>query len=776
VITRERARQTSGGAAPTERERRLGLDVVASKLAVPQPRPGSVSRTALVNRLRAAGAFPTVVVAAPAGYGKTTLLAQWAARDARPFAWVTIDERDNDAAVLLRHVAAAFDRIEPLDPRATTALDASSHSIWDAAMPRLTTQMAARGSPFVFALDNADLLESSESVSIVTTLIENMPVASIVVLAGRAVPKVPVAALRVQGPLLEIGAYELALSRRETEILLRAAGVELDEDEIVALLQRTEGWATGVYLATLALRDGTDAAGQRREPAQLAGDDRYLADYFHATCVSHLSPGLRRFLTRTSILEKMCRPLCDAVLESNRAARALRALEQANLFLVPLDHHREWFRYHNLFRDLLRRELDENEPDLVPVLNARAAAWYEANGDRESALVHAHAAGDHDGAARILSSIALEIQSSGRVAMLESWLERFDGDACLRRYPAVAIHGCRIHALRGRPLEAERWLSAAERGAASRRKGVGSVRPFIGVMRSMMCMEGVDRMQVDAETALRRLAPGEDWRPSALLVRGVAVSLVGDAELADSILAEAAEEAGRLSATETRVLAMGERSLLAAARDDHHEAESLAFEATQLVEDADLGSYATSALALAASVRAQLRHGQWDRARRQLSAAERLSSALTYVLPWLAVQVRLELAHAHVTLRDRDAAARLLDGSREIVAIRPKLGMLSADVDALAAEIDAMPKASNGANSGLTAAELRLLPLLSTHLSFREIGQRLYVSRNTIKTQAISVYRKLGVSSRSQAIVRAEELGLVEPEEPQAAALRSAAS
>jgi LuxR family maltose regulon positive regulatory protein len=142
----------------------------------------------------------------------------------------------------------------------------------------------------------------------------------------------------------------------------------------------------------------------------------------------------------------------------------------------------------------------------------------------------------------------------------------------------------------------------------------------------------------------------------------------------------------------------------------------------------------------------------------------------------LAVQVRLELAHAHVTLRDRDAAARLLDETRQIVAIRPKLGMLSADVDALAAEIDAMPKASNGGNSGLTAAELRLLPLLSTHLSFREIGQRLYVSRNTIKTQAISVYRKLGVSSRSQAIVRAEELGLVEPEEPPAAALRSAAS
>jgi LuxR family maltose regulon positive regulatory protein len=252
------------------------------------------------------------------------------------------------------------------------------------------------------------------------------------------------------------------------------------------------------------------------------------------------------------------------------------------------------------------------------------------------------------------------------------------------------------------------------------------------------------------------------WRASALLTKGAAAILLGENDRADSILAEAVLEAERLGATETRAVAVGERSLLAASRDDQHRAEELAFEAYGLVEDNELADYSTSALALAASARALLRHGLWDKARRQLTLAEKLVPSLTYALPWLAVQVRIELGLANVTLRDREGAKRLLGEAREIVRIKPKLGVLSDYVAALAAEIDSMPRTANGGGSGLTAAELRLLPLLSTHLSFREIGERLYVSRNTIKTQAISVYRKLGVSSRSEAIARAGELGLVE--------------
>src|SRR6476646_1416286 len=756
-------RDAGAKAVLVEREGSLAIDVIESKLVIPNVRRDSVSRTALVNRLRAAGAFPAVVLVAPAGYGKTTVLAQWAAKDARQFAWLSIDGRDNDPVVLLRHLAAALDPIDPIEPQVLEALSSQPRpSVWDSVVPRLTAHVASCESPFVLVLDDVDLLESEDAVAIVAALIENLPHRSMVALAGRSQPKLPVASLRVGGPLLEIGPYELALSRREAEMLLRACGLELEEHGILELLERTEGWAAGIYLSALAVRDERESLDPGAGGVHVAGDDRYLADYLEAECMSELSPELHEFLRRTSVLEKMCGPLCNAVLERHDSAVALAAIERLNLFVVPLDRHREWFRYHPLFRELLQRKLADEEPELVRVLNARAADWVEAQGDPESALGDAHAAGDSDSAARILSSIALKVHQSGRVTTLESWLRPFDDDEQLEQYPAVAITGCRTHAVRGRPEEAERWLEAAERGAASRRKGVASVRPCIAVMRSAMCSGGPEQMSTDAVAARSKLSRGATWRPSALLVEGAAAILLGNDAKADSILTEAALEADRLGSNETRVIALGERSVLAGARGDYREAEALALEACDLMERTELKDYSTSALALAASARGMLRHGLWEKAREQLTLAENLLATLTYALPWLAVQVRIEVGYACVTMRDRKGAEQMLEEARAILGVKPKLGVLSAGVDALADEVSDMPTNGPGGNSALTAAELRLLPLLSTHLSFREIGDRLFVSRNTIKTQAISVYRKLGVSSRSEASSRARELGLVD--------------
>ena len=732
-------------------------DVVGSKLHSPPALPGSVPRTALVNRLRAAGAFPVVLVVAPAGYGKTTLLSQWAARDARPFAWVSVDERDDDAHVLLKHVAAALDRVEPLGPGVAEAFDRSDWPVWDAAVPRLSAELASRTTPFVLALDGVDSLASKDSTEAIGILIESIPPGSMIALTGRTLPRMPVATLRVAGPLLEIGPYELAFSRREAEILLRDAGVAPDENELASLLHRTEGWAAGLRLAALArVQDGV---------GQVSGDDRYVADYLRSEHLSRLEPRVLRFLRRTSVLEQMCAPLCNAVLNAKGSAAELEEIERANLFLVQLDHHRGWYRYHHLFRDLLQRELEESEPDLVAVLHRRAAAWHEAHLDPEPALLHAHAAGDIDDAARILSSIAQQVHDSGRAAVVEDWLDLFDVDERLDRHPAVAVQGSSILAARGRAEEADRWLHAAERGVASRRRGVAAIRPRIAIMRAALCADGSAQMQADARAAASKLAVDDPWRPAALLVRGAADMLLGHLDGADASLVEAVDRAATTGSTETRAIALGERSILAAAREDVRTADALAEEAQRVIEEGELADYPTSALALAASARSRLRHGQWDHARRLLTAATRVTPHLTYALPWLAVQTRLELADAYVTLRDRGAGGHVLEEARGILAVRPDLGVLDEAVERLEVEVAAMPEASMGASSGLTRAELRLLPLLSTHLSFREIGGRLHVSRNTIKTQAISVYRKLGVSSRSEAVGVAEDLGLVEPTE-----------
>lgn len=735
----------------------LPFEVLESKLRVPSVLPDVVSRTALVNRLRAAGVFPLVIVVAPAGYGKTALLSQWANRDARPFGWVSIDERDNDPAVLLRHVSAALDRSEPIDRSTLEALRPNGKAVSGKALRLLGEALASRESSFVLVLDGADEL-ARDSAAAVASLIDQIPSGSMIALSGRVLPRVPVAALRAGRPLLEIGPYELALSRRETELLLRAARVELTDPEINELLEQTEGWAAGLHLAALASQAGSSRNGQPRETIAIGGDDRYFTDYFRSEYLSELSEDRLAFLRRSSVLETMSGPLCNAVMELKESALELASIESSNLFLVPLDRHRGWFRYHRLLRDVLRSDLEDREPELVPTLNQRAADWFEAQGDLEAALAYSHAAGNIESAARILSSIAMVVCCSGRVATVESWLARFDDDAVLQRYPAVAVEGARVHSLRGRPDQAEHWLQAAEHGVADGEDD-RSTQACISVLRAIMCAEGPERMLSDAESALAVLSEEHPWHPWALLVQGAAHVLLGDGH-ADGIFIATAHASERLGRTESRALALCERSLLAAGRDDT-QAEALARQARRLIDDADLGAFATSALEIATSARALLRHGRWDEARRELTIAQRLAPSLTHAIPWLSLQVRLELGHAYVTLRDREEAHRCLAEARAIMRLRPAVGVLAKRVAELQLEADTVPGGDTGSNSGLTGAELRLLPLLSTHLSFREIGERLFVSRNTIKTQAISVYRKLGVSSRSDAISRAGELGLI---------------
>jgi LuxR family transcriptional regulator, maltose regulon positive regulatory protein len=742
----------------------LPFDVVESKLHVPVLRPGVVSRTALVNRLRVTTGCPVVAVTTPAGYGKTTLLAQWAARDKRAFAWVSIDERDNDPVVLLRHLAAAIHQVEALDARVLNALRSPGKSMWVAAIPRLGSALASRERPLVLVLDDAHWLHSRASLGAVSALVDHLPQGSLLVLAGRVQPRLRIAALRTSGLLLELGVDELALSGREARLLLSNAGADLVDDDVEELVTRTEGWAAGLYLAALSLREKDGTQGTRPEIVPFAGDDRYLADYFRAEYLSRLSPEHLTFLRRTSVLGKMSGSLCDRVLERKESTAELASIERSNLFLVPLDRHREWYRYQHLFHDLLSRELTETEPELVPELHRRAADWYEENGDPESALEHADAAGDRGRVARLVASLALPVFQSGRSKTVEDWLDRFGDEAELERYPAVAVIGGWIHALQGQAADAERWLDIAMRGVddGALPDGSTSARPWIAVLRAAMCEDGVEQMLSDAEGALAELPTGSQWRPTSLLLEGVAYVLLGDDERGDAILAQAAEAAESFGATNTLAVAISERSLIAAARDDPAAAEELSVRARELVEEGQLDGYVTSSIELAATARALLRHGRWDQARLCLTAARRLTPFLNHALPWFAVQTRLELARTYVALRDRQGARTMLSEVRQILRQRPLLGVLTDQTEAIQNEVDRMPEAATGNGTGLTGAELRLLPLLATHFSFREIGEQLHVSRNTVKTQAISVYRKLGVSNRSDAIEQAGRLGLVD--------------
>jgi LuxR family transcriptional regulator, maltose regulon positive regulatory protein len=744
--------------------RELPFEHVHAKVLVPAPRPGSISRTAVINRLRASQSHSLVTLVAPAGSGKTTILAQWADRDDRPFAWVSIDDRDNDPVALLRDVAAAIDRVTPLDRAVLTALRTRSGSVWTAAVPRLAAAIATSKAPLVLVLDDASRLTSQASAEILRVLAEHIPSHSTLALSGRSPLGLPIASIRAQGRLFEVGPDLIALSRREADALLRASGIELREDQVSDLLDRTEGWAAGLYLAALAIRDGGDAG--------FSGDDRYLADYFRSECLADLDEDERSFLMRTSILDTMNGALCDAVLERSGSARKLEAFDAANLFVVPLDRSRDSYRYHHLFRDLLVSELERHEPDRVRALRALAADWYEANGEPEAAIAQAAATGDLDRAARLVAALAVPTCDAGRIGVVEGWLPLFAGPQ-LERYPAVALLGAWVHGRRGRTSQARHWLAAAERGPLDwpLPDGSTSLRPWLALLHSAMCNDGAEQMLRDARAGLAELPIESCWRPTALLLEGTALALLGDTGPADEALALAVETGEPRGAIEACVAALSLRAVLAADRGDHVSGDLLAEEARHV--GAGTECFAAAVLQIGVFARTLLRRGRFEEARHELALARRLAPSQPDAFPWLTLLSRLELAQAYVTLRDVGEAKAQLAEAAEILVHHPGLGVLSTRTVRLQEELDELRDTRSSGESGLTRAELRLLPLLASHLSFREIGERLSVTRNTVKSQAISVYRKLGATSRSEAIEQAGRLGLLDLEPAAPIALAS---
>ena len=415
--------QVMGGSEARERLSRVrhmdrpGFDLVAGKLLRPRVRPGTIGRPALIERL-ARGDTSIVSVSAPAGYGKTTLLAQWAECNGQAFAWVSVDEADNDPKVLLTYVATALDAVEPVDGRLFEALASPASSVPGSVVPRLGNAFSSMTSPVALILDDVHVLRNSECRAALSVLADHVPAGSRLVLAGRNEPPLRVARLRAEGKITEIGPGDLSLSREEASLLLRAAEVALGDDEVAALHERTEGWAAGLYLAALCIREGGSSG---EAVAAFGGDDRFVREYLDSEFLARISGQQREFLTRTAVLERISGPLCEVVLELPGSAATLADLAASNLLLVPLDRRGRWYRYHHLFRDMLLAELERLEPELIPDLRRRAAAWCLRNNLLEEALEYSMAAGDVDTAARLVEQLWQPVFRRGRITTLQRW-------------------------------------------------------------------------------------------------------------------------------------------------------------------------------------------------------------------------------------------------------------------------------------------------------------------------------------------------------------------
>jgi LuxR family maltose regulon positive regulatory protein len=614
--------------------------------------------------------------------------------------------------------------------------------------------------PTVLVLDNVNALENPHCISAIEALSADVPDRMQVALAARSWPARLLARMRSDGSVLEVGPRDLTMNERETAQLLSGMGVELTQAAIAALTLATEGWPVGVYLAALSWKEG---ANDPLVAPRFSGDDRFMTEYFWSEFLSQQSAEDVRFLEETAALDRMSGPLCDAVLERVGSAEVLRSLESANLLLVPLDRHEKWFRYHGLFREALLNRLQDRDSDLAVEVRRRASAWCRRNDLLEESVGYAIAAGDPDLVARRVADTALQMWAGGRAATVEGWFDWLAAHGTSDPYPPAAVQLALVRALTGHPADAERWSDAAERTSFDgvMPDGSSSIASWLALLRALLCRHGVDQMAIDAASALDGLSNGSQFRGTAILLLGISQRLAGDTEAADASMEDAVELGDRYGAVPTVSVALAERSVFAMERGDWADARTFARTARKVVEDGGLQDYMTSILAYATAARVALHEGDVRLARRDLARASRLRPLTSRAVPHLAIQARLELARAHLTLADPAAARLLLREVGDLLRRRPALGVLAQEAEDLRIQLRAISGGTPGAST-LTTAELRLLPYLPTYFSFRQIGEQMHLSPHTVKTQAISVYRKLGVTSRGEAIERAIALGLLD--------------
>ena len=408
--------------------------------------------------------------------------------------------------------------------------------------------------PVVLVLDHVEALQNDECLDTIAELALHLPTGSRLALGTRAEPPLPMARLRAGADVVEVGVDELAMTGLEGRALLDAVGVQLNDVEMDQLLDHTEGWPVGLYLAALALK-----AGGSREHAGVpfSGDDRLMAEYLRTELLARLSEAEVSFLTRTSVLDRMSGRLCDAVLDRAGSGAVLESLAHSNLLLVALDRHGEWYRYHHLFRDLLRTELQRREPELVNALHVRAAEWCEANHMPELAIDHAQAGFDVDRVNRLMLLNAQKAYALGRRETVRRWLAWFEDEDLVEQYPAVAVLGALFYINTGDAAAAERWGIAAEhpspalpldgstgvqRGSPERILPDGStLASWRAILRGFQCRDGIDAMRRDAESAFDGLSAGSGIRCAALVLHGYSFLLGGDADRADPIFAQAVD-------------------------------------------------------------------------------------------------------------------------------------------------------------------------------------------------------------------------------------------
>ena len=748
-----------------------------------------VRRSALVRQLTGSGVFPVMLLNAPAGYGKTTVLAQWAAADPRPFAWLTVDEERNDAEQLHREIDGAIASLRRRSVGATSStnpgLDPVPNPVPNPGQDAgsVKDMLASVPEPFVLLVDDAQLITDPAARRLIDGLMIGVPAGSQVVISTRGAAPKSLSRLRADHRVLEITAPELAFDADEALAGLAAAGWNPASPKAAqALVEACEGWPAVLSLAATAAGGISD-----RGRPQLAVRDRKVTEYLQTEVLSGIDESTLRFLARTSILTELSGPLCDSVCDTIGSGVLLRDLHGGALPIIPMDNEDQRYRYHPLLRQALLAELDRRESAIVTVLHSRARRWFAERNEVDPAIGHARLAGDMNGLGELVWAHLHGALADGGPDRVRRWFAGLT-DAQIRQSPELVVAAAWLSLVTGDLESMARWHALARaaeetgapNGAGSQLAGsqlAGSQLPGAqlgaatgsdhrGAVMLLAAWRGTGGMAEGLQSctdAFGALPVGSPWRPAAGALSGIALALSGQSGPALSRLRESEELAAALGDHAARVDCLVALGALAFDRGLWRESEELVMRAHGLMTTHQLQDLPTSAYAVSMVALVRARRGESADAAYSLDQAHRLTGAVAGLAPWIQIQARILQANTSLMLGDAAAARRLTCQARQLAGDRRLPLLLTSGLEQAEHTLAHLPADSTYGLSPFTVAELRILRLLPTHLSFPEMGAMLFVSRHTVKTQALSTYRKLGAASRHEAVERACALGYLPP-------------
>lgn len=730
--------------------------------AGPSPtRPGFIIRERLLRLLLARRSETVILIDGPAGSGKSTLAGQWRDRDDRVQVSVSTSRVRDDPAVLAEQIITALETVGPAAPKTRSVATGSEPTFSATLLPALRSLAASRARPYVLVVDDAHLLQHADCQRILAGVASGIPSGSALAVLSRERSPGWLAVIRGEGRLLELDRDELAFDVSEAAALFAATGLDVSAPLAAEAVEATGGWAVEIYLSALALR--------RRQwvhsPSHfetLRSSESHIHDYICSQVLEPMDEDTRAFLVRTAVLDDLNPALCDAILGRCDSTAKLAWLENHIQLVVDVDPVQHSLRLHHLLSEALLAELQTREPELLPGLHRRATQWYQRQGDLDAAIRHAHECADPALLGRVVWSGVPACVGSGWPDRLRQWLAPLsDEDVAADRWLTLSAAWSCLQA--GDQVRMGRWLLTAEEHAGTEwrdRALIDEYAASLAVTEALVGRGGMGEVRLLSDAALRGLPPASPFRSAAAFILGVVLTLDGDLDEGTRVVRLALELSRSLGVAVVQADALSWLGLLHLMRGETSAGLRLLSAAADVMSRHDLESLATSAHCLTAQALGQaLTHD--PRAPATLAKARRKSAMIDAIAPWFAVSGRLVQARTAIALGDRALARQLVCGAKSRMTPEWQSAELTGLLDGVEEQLQLLDIDGISA-AALTDAELRVFQFLPSHLTYPQIGARLFVSQNTIKTHAISIYRKFGVSTRADAVARGRTLGLLD--------------